>query len=76
MQRPESQEFYALRKQTIEPVYRDFKEHRGLRQFRGFGLARARTQVAVLVLAYNGLGLLKARVRKRRQSMIGSEHVA
>jgi DDE family transposase len=76
MQRPESQEFYARRKQTVEPTFGDLKEHRGLRQFRGFGAARARTQVAILVLAYNGLGLLKARVRERQQSMIRSEHVA
>jgi transposase len=76
MQRPESQEFYARRKQTVEPTFGDFKEHRGLRQFRGFGLARARAQVGMLVLAYNGLNLLKARVRQRQQSNAGSEHAA
>jgi transposase len=73
MQRPGSQEFYAKRKQTIEPMFADFKEHRGLRQFRGFGLARARAQIAILVLAYNGLQLLKARANERLQSTARGE---
>ena len=39
------------------------KQHRGLRQFASFGLKRARIQVGLLVLAHNGLELLKARSR-------------
>jgi transposase len=76
MQRPESQAFYAQRKQTIEPTFGDFKEHRGLRQFRGFGLTRARTQVGILVLAYNGVKLLKARARAYQQSTVDTEQAA
>jgi transposase len=76
MGRPESQDFYARRKQTIEPTFGGLKEHRGLRQFRGFGLIGARTQVAILVLAYNGLKLLKAHARAREQSVAGNDQVA
>jgi transposase len=61
MRRPEGRKFYGQRKQTVELSYADLKEHRGLRQFHGFGLTRARTQVAMLVLAVNGRALLKAR---------------
>lgn len=37
---------YRLRKQTIELVFADCKEHRGLRRFSGHGLARVRTALA------------------------------
>jgi transposase len=65
MERPEGKELYRKRKQTVEQSYADLKEHRGLRQFHGFGLTRARAQVAMVVLAVNGRGLLTARDRAR-----------
>ena len=61
MSRPDSQAIYRLRKQTVERQFADVKQHRGLRQFASFGLERARIQVGLVVLAHNGLELLKAR---------------
>jgi transposase len=63
MSQPEGQAIYRLRKQTVERQFADLKQHRGLRQFASFGLKRARIQVGLLVLAHNGLELLKARSR-------------
>lgn len=60
----EGQAVYRLRKQVVELRFADLKSHRGLQQFRSFGLARARTQVALLVLAHNGLALLQARAKQ------------
>jgi hypothetical protein len=48
---------YRLRKQTIELVFADWKEHRGLRRFSGHGLARVCTEVALEVLVHNLLVL-------------------
>jgi hypothetical protein len=48
---------YRLRGQTIEIVFADFKEHRGLRRFSGRGLAHARTELALEVLVHNLLVL-------------------
>jgi hypothetical protein len=48
---------YRLRKQTIELVFADLKEHRGLRRFSGHGLARVRTELALEVLGHNLLVL-------------------
>jgi hypothetical protein len=42
-----------LRGQTIELVFADVKEHRGLRRFSGHGLARVRTEFALEVLVHN-----------------------
>ena len=61
MSQPDGQAVYRLRKQTVERQFADLKQHRGLRQFASFGLKRARIQVGLLVLAHNGLELLKAR---------------
>jgi transposase len=61
MEHPESQEFYRQRKQTVELSYADLKEHRGLRQFHGFGLIRAQAQIGATVLAVNGMALVKLR---------------
>jgi transposase len=57
----QGKELYKLRKQTIELAFADIKEHRGLRQFCGFGLQQAETQVALLVLLHNGKALLQLR---------------
>ena len=48
---------YRLRGQTIEIVFADCNEHRGLRRFSGRGLAHARTELALEVLVYNLLVL-------------------
>ena len=61
MRQPEGQALYKLRKQTVERQFADLKQHRALREFASFGLARARIQVGLLVLAHNGLELLKVR---------------
>jgi transposase len=63
MRQPEGQAVYKLRKQTVERQFADLKQHRSMRQFASFGLRRARIQVGLLVLAHNGLELLKARSR-------------
>ena len=52
--------FYKLlevERPTIELVFADFKEHRGLRRFSGHGLERVRTEVALEVLVHNLLVL-------------------
>ena len=53
METEEAKEVYRLRGQTIEIVFADLKEHRGLRRFSGRGLARVRTEVALEVLLHN-----------------------
>jgi transposase len=61
MRDPEGRKFYKHRKKTIERFFADLKRHRELDQFHGFGLTRARAEAAMLVLALNGMALLKAR---------------
>jgi len=57
METEEAKAVYRLRGQTIEIVFADFKEHRGLRRFSGRGLARARMELALEVLVHNLLVL-------------------
>jgi hypothetical protein len=57
METEEAKTVYRLRGQTIEIVFADFKEHRGLRRFSGRGLARARMELALEVLVHNLLVL-------------------
>jgi transposase len=76
MQRPEGKQFYRQRKQTVEPTFGGMKEHRGLRQFRGFSKTRACSQVAALVLAINGMALLKARAKQAARPTARNEDVA
>jgi hypothetical protein len=57
MESGEAKVLYKLRKQTVELVNADWKEHRKLRRFSGRGLARARCQVGLMVLAHNLLTL-------------------
>jgi Transposase DDE domain len=57
METEEAKAIYRLRGQTIELVFADFKEHRGLRRFSGHGLERVRTEVALEVLVHNLLVL-------------------
>ena len=53
METAEAKAVYRLRGQTIELVFADVKEHRGLRRFSGHGLARVRTEFALDVLLHN-----------------------
>jgi hypothetical protein len=53
METAEAKAVYRLRGQTIELVFADVKEHRGLRRFSGHGLARVRTEFALEVLLHN-----------------------
>jgi transposase len=57
MEQPEVQAKYSIRGQTVELGFADAKEHRGLRRFHGRGIARARTESGLLVLAQNVLRL-------------------
>jgi transposase len=59
---------YRLRRQTVELVNADWKEHRQLRRFSGRGLARARCQVGVTVLAQNLLTLLAQEQKAEKSS--------
>ncbi len=59
MLQPEAQKLYRLRKQTVELVNADLKQHRNLRRFSGRGLTRARCEVGLMVLAHNLLTLVK-----------------
>jgi hypothetical protein len=58
MAQPEAQALYRLRKQTVELVNADLKQHRKVRRFSGRGLARARCEVGLVVLAHNLLTLV------------------
>jgi hypothetical protein len=62
---------YRLRGQTIELVFADLKEHRGLRRFSGRGLAHARIELALEVRVHNLLVL--HRYSRRKQNAKGAE---
>jgi transposase len=53
MQTDEAKALYRLRRQTVELVNADFKEHRKIRRFSGRGLRRAETEIGLLVLVNN-----------------------
>ena len=57
METAEAKAVYRLRGQTVEIVFADVKEHRGLRRFSGHGLVRVRTEFALEVLLHNLLVL-------------------
>jgi hypothetical protein len=65
MAEPASQQVYKQRCRSVELGYADLKEHRGLRGFRGFGLQRVRAQAGLVILASNGLTIV--RTLQRRQ---------
>jgi transposase len=52
---------YKKRWETIEWVFADWKEQRGLRQFNSYGLKRAQSTVALFVLLHNAKRLLQRR---------------
>jgi transposase len=58
MQSAEAHGLYRRRRQTVELVNADWKEHRRLRRFSGRGLERVQGQVGRMVLAHNLLTLL------------------
>lgn len=64
MQEPANQEVYKLRKRSVELGYADLKQHRGLRVFRSFGRKRARAQAGLVILASNGLKIMRALQRR------------
>jgi hypothetical protein len=66
MEKEAAQERYKLRCRSVELGYADIKEHRGLRVFRSFGKKRARTQVGLVVLAYNALNICRALDRRAK----------
>jgi transposase len=68
MKGEESRALYRLRKQTVERLNADLKQHRGLRRLSGRGLKRARTQLGLVVLAHNLITLDKLR-RKRAEGV-------
>jgi Transposase DDE domain len=74
MQTPEAKELYRLRRQTVELVNADWKEHRRLRRFSGRGLARARCQVGLIVLAHNlvTLWLEEAKAKAMKGSAVNT----
>jgi transposase len=65
MAQPASRQVYRLRCRTVELGYADVKEHRGLRVFRCFGIRRARAQAGLVLLASNGLNILRALHRRQ-----------
>jgi Transposase DDE domain len=71
----EAKAVYRLRGQTIELVFADFKEHRGLRRFSGHGLVRARMELALEMLVYNLLVLHRAedQVQARKHTSIKAD---
>ena len=63
MNSAEAKVLYKQRRQTVELVNADWKEHRKLRRFNGRGLTRARCQVGLIVLAHNLLTLLDQKAK-------------
>src|SRR5712691_163257 len=78
MQTPEAKALYRLRRQTVELVNADWKAHRQLRRFSGRGLARARCQVGLMVLAHNLVTLLseEAKAKARKTPAVSPPEVA
>jgi transposase len=65
METAEAKRVYRLRGQTIEIVFADFKEHRGLRRFSSRGLVRVRTELALEVLVHNLLVVHRSSSQKQ-----------
>ena len=53
MKTPRAKELYALRSRTIEPVFGDIKENKGLRGFLTRGLERVKTEFNLACIASN-----------------------
>src|SRR5438270_115006 len=65
METTEAKRVYRLRGQTIEIVFADFKEHRGLRRFSSRGLVRVRTELALEGLVHNLLVVHRSSSQKQ-----------
>jgi hypothetical protein len=70
MESDEAKSVYRLRGQTIEIVFADVKEHRGLRGFSGHGLVRVRTEFALEVLLHNLLVLHRFLSQRRNTAVM------
>lgn len=70
METAEAKAVYRLRGQTIEIVFADVKEHRGLRRFSGHGLDRVRTEFALEVLLHNLLAMQRSLQKRSRLEAI------
>jgi hypothetical protein len=70
METAEAKAVYRLRGQTIEIVFADVKEHRGLRRFSGHGLTRVRTEFALEVLLHNLLVVHRSLRQRRNEEEI------
>jgi transposase len=57
MAAPKNQERYRLRSQTVELAYADSKYNRGQQRYHGRGIARARAETGLMVVAQNILRL-------------------
>ena len=53
MKTPRAKEFYALRSRTVEPVFGDIKENKGLRGFLTRGLERVKTEFNLACITSN-----------------------
>jgi len=78
METAEAKAVYRLRGQTIEIVFADVKEHRGLRRFSGHSLARVRTEFALEVLLHNLLVVHRSLSQRPNAEAINrtTEHIA
>jgi transposase len=76
MATPEAKALYRLRRQTVELVNADWKEHRQLRRFSGRGLTKARSQIGVTVLAHNLLTLLALENKAEKSSAVKPPGIA
>jgi transposase len=61
MKKPEAKRVRQLRGALIERCFGDAKQHRNLRRMHGRGLARAKTEVGLVVLAQTALTLVRLR---------------
>ena len=68
MKSERAKDLYKLRGQIIERAFADVKQHRGGRRLHGYGPARARVDVGLLVLAQNFLTII--RLRKARENNV------
>jgi transposase len=68
MHTAEAKALYRLRRQTVELVNADWKAHRRLERFSGRGLARARCQVGLTVLAHNLVALLSEEAKAKAKT--------
>jgi hypothetical protein len=74
----EAKALYRLRRQTVELVKADWKQHRQLRRFHGRGLVRARWQVGLMVVAHNLVTLLaeEAKAKGRKAGTVSPSEIA